>query len=311
MSPAGPVRGAPTPEAPGTAIAGVALEHPLLNAAGTARTLREVEGLARSAVAAVTVGSYTLAPRAGNAGEVYAGGTGFSVNALGMPNRGIDALRSDLPAQAAAVHGAGMPIVVSVAGFAPEEYAELAVAADAGGADLVELNLGCPNVWEGGRQHRIASFDPALVAACVGAARDAVAAGRGTPVGAKLSPLGDPVLLGEVADAVAGGGARFVVASNTFPNGLALRADGGPRLDVGYGGVSGAALRPIALGQVAQLRAALPAAVDVVGVGGVREGADLRALLQAGACAVGAATAYWEAGESPAAFGDVLAGWVD
>lgn len=310
MRPALPRPGAPTPEAPATRIAGVALEHPLLNAAGTARTPREAERLARSSVAAVTVGSATLSARDGNAGEVFAAREDHAVNALGMPNRGAAGLAEDLPPIAAAVHGAGKPLVVSVAGFAPEEHGELARVAAAGGADLVELNLGCPNVWAGGVQHRIASFDPGLVAASVRAAREALGDGALPPVGAKLSPIGDPVLLGEVAAALVDAGAAFVVASNTFPNGLALDGRGRPVLDVGYGGVSGGALRAIALGQVAQLRDLLPDAVDVVGVGGAATGGDLRALLDAGAAAVGAATVYWTAGEDPSAYGDLLADWV-
>ncbi|MGX6448368.1 dihydroorotate dehydrogenase [Patulibacter sp. S7RM1-6] len=286
-------------------MAGVALEHPLLNAAGTARSLDDVARMSRSAVAAVTVGSYTLAERAGNAGEVYASRDGYAVNALGMPNRGAAQLREELPRMAAVAAEAGKPLIVSVAGFSPGEYGELAGLAGEHGAGLVELNLGCPNVWDDGAQKRIASFDPELVAASV-----AAAAGAAVPVGVKLSPLADPVLLAEVAAAVGASAARFVVACNTFPNGLALRPDGRSALDVPYGGVSGGAMKPIALGQVAQLRALLPAGVDLVGVGGVRRGADVHDLLQAGAAAVGLATAFWDRGEDPAVFGDLLADWL-
>lgn len=289
-----------------TALAGVALEHPLLNAAGTARTAEEVRRLARSPVAAITVGSVTLAERAGQDGEVYLQAEHYSLNALGMPNRGAEHYRAALPELAALAHEQAKPLIVSVAGFDPDEYGALAELAGAGGADLVELNLGCPNVWDGGRQHRIASFDPDAVARAV----DAAAAATATPIGVKLSPLSDPALLTEVAAAIAAGPARFVVSCNTFPNGLALRPDGAPALGVGFGGVSGAALKPIALGQVAQLRAALPEAVDIVGVGGVRRGADVEDLRRAGASAVGLATAYWNAGEDPRVFSDLLADWL-
>jgi dihydroorotate dehydrogenase (fumarate) len=64
------------------------------------------------------------------------------------------------------------------------------------------------------------------------------------------------------------------------------------------------------LGQVAQLRAALPPEVDLVGCGGVRHGDDIRDLGHAGAAAVGLATAYWDAGEDPGVFGDLLAEWL-
>jgi dihydroorotate dehydrogenase (fumarate) len=288
-----------------TSVAGVALEHPVLNAAGTAKSLDDVTRLARSPVAAVTLGSITKAARDGNAGEVYASRPGYAVNALGMPNRGAAFYREALPEMAGVAHAAGKPLVVSVAGFSPEENGELAHLAADGGCDLVELNLGCPNVWDDGEQKRIMSFDPDLVARSLQAA-----VGASAPVGVKLSPLSDPVLLAEVAAAAAGAGARFVVGCNTFPNGLALRPDGRPAVDVGFGGVSGAAMKPVALGQVAQLRALLPDAVDVVGCGGVRSGRDVADLLAVGASATGLATAFWDAGEDPGVFGDLLADWL-
>jgi dihydroorotate dehydrogenase (fumarate) len=288
-----------------TSVAGVALEHPVVNAAGTAKSLDDVTRLARSPVAAVTLGSITKAARDGNAGEVFASRPGYAVNALGMPNRGAAFYRDVLPEMAGVVHAAGKPLIVSVAGFSPEENGELAHLAADGGCDLVELNLGCPNVWDGGEQKRIMSFDPDLVARSLEAA-----AGAGAPVGVKLSPLSDPVLLAEVAAAAAGAGARFVVSCNTFPNGLALRDDGRPAIDVGFGGVSGAAMKPVALGQVSQLCALLPDVVDVVGCGGVRTGRDVRDLLATGAVATGLATAFWDAGEDPGVFADLLADWL-
>lgn len=288
-----------------TSVAGVALEHPVLNAAGTAKSLQDVTGLSRSPVAAVTLGSITKEPRDGNAGEVYATRAGYAVNALGMPNRGAAFYRDALPELAGVAHAAGKPLIVSVAGFSPEEYGELAELAGEGGADLVELNLGCPNVWDDGEQKRIMSFDPDLVSRSLLAA-----AGAGAPVGVKLSPLSDPVLLAEVAAAAVEAGGQFVVSCNTFPNGLALRADGRPAIDVGYGGVSGAAMKPVVLGQVAQLRALLPEGVDIVGCGGVRSGQDVRDLLGVGAAAVGLATAFWDAAEDPGVFADLLADWL-
>lgn len=293
------------PDGTATSVAGVALEHPVLNAAGTAKSADDVARIARSPVAAVTLGSITSEPRDGNAGEVYASRGSYAVNALGMPNRGAAFYRDALPGLAASAHDAGKPLIVSVAGFSPDEYGALAVLAADGGADLVELNLGCPNVWDGGEQKRIASFDPELVARSLEAA-----AGAGAPVGVKLSPLSDPVLLAEVAAAAAGAGARFVVSCNTFPNGLTLRPDGRPAVDVGFGGVSGAAMKPVVLGQVAQLRAILPSTVDIVGCGGVRSGQDVRDLLAVGAAAVGLATAFWDRGEDPGVFADLLAEWL-
>lgn len=290
-----------------TTLAGLPLEHPVFNAAGTAKTVDEVARLARSAVAAVTVGSITLAAREGNVGEVFTARDGYAINALGLPNRGADFYRDELPKMAELTRTAGKPLIVSVAGFSPDEYGDLTALSASSGADLVELNLGCPNVWNDGSQHRIASFDPDLVARSVSAA---IAAADGVPVGAKVSPLSDPTLLAEIAAVLADSGVRFVVSCNTFPNGLALRPDGRSAIDVEYGGVSGGTMKPIALGQVGQLRRLLPPEIDLVGTGGVRRGTDIDDFRHAGAVAVGAATLFWTSGEDPRCFGDLLADWV-
>jgi dihydroorotate dehydrogenase (fumarate) len=294
-------------------LAGVPLEHPLMNAAGTCKSVDHVARMARSAVAAVVVGSITAEPRTGNAGDVYWTGPGWSLNSLGLPNRGADDLRQQLPRMVELTRAAGKPLVVSVAGFDVDEYARLADAAS--GADLVEVNLGCPNVWDGGEQKRIACFDPDQTERVCRAVNEALAP-AGTPFGVKVSPFSDPVALATLGDRLARLAAdldtlRFVTAVNTFPNGFQLDGAGRPVIDVGYAGVSGAALKPIGLGQVRQLRALLPPTVDVVGAGGVGHGRDVHDYLTVGAAAVQAATAFWNAGEDPRAFGEILSGYVD
>ncbi|SQE00570.1 Dihydroorotate oxidase [Parafrankia sp. Ea1.12] len=315
-----------TGEAPpggGVTLAGIALEHPIMNAAGTCKTVEDVTALARGAVAAVVVGSITRDARTGNGGEVYWSGGSYSLNALGLPNRGIGYYAEQLPAMADIAHGYGKPLVVSVAGFAAEEYATLArVAADTG-ADLIELNLGCPNVWDGGSQKRIACFDPGQTDAICAQVEAALAAGRAGPghrrapaYGVKVSPFSDPEALADLAALLgrrseADGGPRFVTAVNTFPNALVLDDRRRPVLDVALAGLSGAALKPVGLGQVRQLRALLPEQVDVVGVGGVLGGRDVADYLAAGARAVQGATAFWNRGEDPTVFGDILSDWID
>ncbi|HEY8548048.1 MAG TPA: hypothetical protein VIL36_23480 [Acidimicrobiales bacterium] len=294
-------------------LAGVPLEHPLMNAAGTCKTADDVARLARSAVAAVVVGSITVEPRTGNAGDVYWSGPGWSLNSLGLPNRGADDLRRHLPGMVEATRAAGKPLIVSVAGFSVDEYARLADAA--AGADLVELNLGCPNVWDGGEQKRIACFDPDQTERVCRAAHEALAP-TGTRFGVKVSPFSDPAALAALGERLAKLAGdldtfRFVTAVNTFPNGFQLDAAGRPVIDVGYAGVSGAALKPVGLGQVRQLRALLPPTVDLVGVGGVVEGRDVHDYLAVGASAVQASTAFWNAGEDPRVYGEILAGYVD
>ncbi len=305
-------------------LCGIELEHPLMNAAGTCKSLDEVGTLARSAVAAVVVGSITEQARAGNGGNVYHTGDFFSLNALGLPNPGLEYYRERLPDMVAVTHSAGKPLIVSIAGFNAAEYARTAHAVALAGADLIELNLACPNVWDGGRQKRIACFDNDQTRAVCGQVAHALATvGDTIPVdrrppafGIKISPFSDPAGLAELAGLITvlsrePSGPRFVCAVNTFPNALALTDANEPVIDVELAGLSGAALRPVALGQIRQLRRLLPETVELIGAGGVTDGRGIVDFLHAGAAAVQAATAYWNRQGDAGVFGDILADYAD
>ncbi|MBL7497224.1 beta/alpha barrel domain-containing protein [Frankia nepalensis] len=300
------------------ALCGLDLEHPVMNAAGTCKSLDDVAELARSATAAVVVGSITVAARAGNAGATYHSGDGYSLNALGLPNRGLGYYREHLPEMARRAHAAGKPLVLSVAGFSVEDYAVAATAAAPTGVDLLEVNLACPNVWDGGSQKRIACFDLRQTAAICAAVDDAMRAiPSAVPYGVKISPFSDPEALASLAEVLgklaAGSedGPRYVCTSNTFPNALAFDHAGREVIGAGLAGLAGPALRPVALGQVRQLRRLLPDTVDIVGAGGVTTGRDVADFLRAGATAVQVSTAYWNRGEDPAVFGEIAADWAE
>ncbi|MDT3446011.1 MULTISPECIES: dihydroorotate dehydrogenase [unclassified Pseudofrankia] len=317
------------------ALCGIDLEHPVMNAAGTGKSLEDVSELARSATAAVMVGSITVSARTGNSGATYHAGDGFSLNALGLPNRGLDYYREHLPAMARLAHDAGKPLVLSIAGFSVGDYAQAAAAAAPTGVDLLELNLACPNVWDGGAQKRIACFDPGQTAAICAAVDDVLrAVPAPIPYGVKVSPFSDPEALASLADVIgklatgttgetgaigetgatsgAGrGGPRYVCSTNTFPNALAFDGAGRPVIGVELAGLAGPALRPVALGQVRQLRQLLPADVEIVGAGGVTTGRDVADFLRAGASAVQVATAYWNRDGDPAVFGEIAADWAE
>ncbi|WP_462188303.1 MULTISPECIES: beta/alpha barrel domain-containing protein [unclassified Frankia] len=303
-------------------LCGVSLEHPIMNAAGTCKTAEDVETFARSAVSMIVVGSITREPRSGNSGNVYWPGRVYSLNALGLPNRGLDYYAAHLPGMVRRAHLAGKPLTVSVAGFGVDEYREISAVVARTGVDLIELNLACPNVWDGGTQKRIACFDPGHTATICTAVGDTLVAQAGAdparrvPYGVKISPFSDPSALAELAtviDEVAArpGGPRFVTAVNTFPNAFAVDEAHRPVVDVELAGMSGPALKPVGLGQVRQLRRLLPESVDIVGVGGVTDGRDVADYLLAGATAVQAATAFWNRAEDPAVFGAILSNWID
>jgi dihydroorotate dehydrogenase (fumarate) len=314
-----------------TILCGIELEHPLMNAAGTCKSLDEVDTLARSAVSAVVVGSITRQARTGNSGNVYHTGSFFSLNALGLPNPGLAYYREQLPHMVSLAHGAGKPLIVSIAGFSAPEYAQLAYEVALTGIDLIELNLACPNVWDGGTQKRIPCFDNDQTAAICTQVGHALEAVVGTtpgshlttrsnhlppPFGIKISPFSDPSALASLAGLVGTlsrgpHGPRFVSAVNTFPNALALTGTQRPVVDAELAGLGGPALRPVALGQVRQLRQLLPATVALIGVGGVTDGGDIVDFLHAGASAVQAATAFWNRHGDAGVFGDMLTDYGD
>lgn len=262
-----------------------------MNAAGTCKILEDVEKLSRSASAAIMVGSITVKPRTGNSGDVYWAGSMFSLNSLGLPNRGALYYREVLPEMVAVAHSEGKPLFVSVAGFSPEEYADLAELAFRGEVDIVELNLGCPNVWQGSTQKRIACFDPAIVAEVLRCVEEKV--GADAKVSIKISPFSDPFALAEVAQVIGASKlAKAVTTVNTFPNAFSYNG-AKPRITPG-GGLAGFAMKPICLGQIRQLRGLLPEHIQIIGVGGITHGEDIREYRESGAVATQVATAYLE-----------------
>jgi dihydroorotate dehydrogenase len=279
-----------------TEVAGVRLEHPLMNAAGTCKLLEEVRALSRSATAAIMVGSITVEPRTGNSGDVYWSGPMFSLNSLGLPNRGAQYYAMVLHEMVGIAHDEGKPLFVSVAGFSANEYAGLAELALRCGADLVELNFGCPNVWAGSVQKRIVCFDPAMVYDTLTKVEEKI--GAGAKVSVKISPFSDPFALVQVAEVIGMSTmVKAVTTTNTFPNAFGFNGTksaitpGG-----GLAGFAGPAMKPIGLGQVRQLRAFLPERIQTIAAGGVTHGKDVQEYLDSGAVVVQVATAYLNRG---------------
>jgi len=271
-----------------------------MNAAGICKSLEGPEGVrefARSNTAAIMVGSITVEPREGNTGEVYWSGEGFSLNSLGLPNSGASYYRQNLPEMITIAHSSNKPLFISVAGFTPSEYAFLSELAFQGGADLVELDLGCPNIWKNGQQKRIACFDPKLVGKILRCVEEKV--GEEAKVAVKLSPFSDPFSLQKIAQVIEHSMVvKAVTAVNTFPNALAYNDKGKPRITPGGGlaGLGGPALKTIALGQVRQLRDILPKHIDIIGCGGITTGKDIFDFQRAGAVAVQIATTLLDRG---------------
>ncbi|RYP86071.1 dihydroorotate dehydrogenase [Nocardioides guangzhouensis] len=257
-----------TATAPEVAIAGLALASPVLVAAGcggTGRELAALDGL--TGVGGFVTRTITLDPREGHPGRrVHETDAGF-VHATGLANPGLHQfLATELPWLAAA----DVRTVVSVAASSLGEYADLARRlGDSPGVDGLELDLATP---DGPALGLFDTREPFQAARAVAAVRRDLP--RGTALLAKVGH--DPLRVVETARAVAEAGADAVVLGNALP---ALLPDGRP------GGLSGPAVRPVALRTVAEVHAALPG-LPLVGAGGAAGADHVRAFLAAGATAV-------------------------
>jgi dihydroorotate dehydrogenase (NAD+) catalytic subunit len=249
----------------------------LLNASGCLDALTAPD-VARALDTFVTK-TVTPLPRGGNPPVRIAEVEGGMLNSIGLANPGIDAfLAGHLPALAAL----GVPLWVSVGGFAAAEYADSCARLDERDeVTAIELNLSCPNVEEA----------PETAAEIVGACREATS----KPLYAKLSPATWDV--GESARAVEAAGADGLSLINTI-RGLALEERSlEPRLARRSGGLSGPVLKPIALACVDA--AAQATSMPIVGMGGVFSGRDALDLLAVGASAVALGTVLFTEPEAP------------
>ena len=260
------------------------LPNPVLTASGCAAAGRELDQFFDVAsLGAVVTKSIQLDPRSGRATPRMAETPSGMLNSIGLQGPGIDAfLEHDLPWLAER----GARAVVSIAGGSVEDYAELARRLrGAPGLTAIEVNISCPNVADRG-----------LVFACdPGAAAEVVAAVRrvtspSVPVFAKLSP--DVTDIVAVARSCVDAGADGLSMINTLL-GMALDLDTmRPVLAGVTGGLSGPAIRPVAVRCIWQVHAALPD-VPIIGMGGVRSGLDALELVLAGASAVSVGTAVF------------------
>ncbi len=271
-------------------LGGLLLPNPVLTASGCAAAGRELGQFFDVAdLGAVVTKSIMLAPRSGRATPRMAETTGGMLNSIGLQGPGIDAfLEHDLPW----LHEQGARAVVSIAGGSVEEYAELARRLrGAPGMVALEVNISCPNVENRG-----------LVFACdPGAASEVVAAVRrhtapSVPVLAKLSP--DVTDIVTIARACVDAGADGLSMINTLL-GMALDVDTmRPVLAGVTGGLSGRAVKPVAVRCIWQVHAALPE-VPILGLGGVASGLDAFELVLAGASAVSVGTAVFHDPSAP------------
>ncbi len=269
---------------------GQALPNPMLTASGCAAAGRELDQFFDvSEIGAVVTKSIMLRPRSGRATPRMAETSSGMLNSIGLQGPGVDAfIDNDL----AWLRHRGARAVVSIAGSSVEEFTKLAQRLrNSDGVAGIEVNISCPNVEDRGL---VFACDPLAAAAVITAVRRSTA--PGIPIVAKLSP--DVTDIVAVARAVVDAGADGLSMINTAL-GLVIDTDTmRPKLAGITGGLSGPAIRPLAVRCVWQVHQALPS-VPIVGMGGIRTGLDALEFVLAGASAVAVGTVIFNDPSSP------------
>ncbi len=272
---------------------GLLLANPVMTASGTFGYGTEYADLFDiQRLGAIVCKGTTLEPRQGNPQPRIAETPGGVLNSIGLQNAGVDAL---IAGKAPIWATWRVPVIVNIAGETTEDYARLAERLDSvPGVSALEVNISCPNVTAGGAEFGAEPGPAAKVT-------EAVRAATSLPVIVKLTPNTSDIVA--VARAVAAAGADAVSLINTI-KGMAIDiATRKPLLGNGYGGLSGPAIKPVALWMVYEVAGAVD--VPVVGCGGIATADDAIEFLIAGASAVQVGTASFS---TPTAAIDVLEG---
>jgi dihydroorotate dehydrogenase (NAD+) catalytic subunit len=261
-------------------LAGLQLHNPIMAASGTCGYGEELHPFVDlDCLGAVVVKGLSLEPCRGNPGPRLVETAAGMLNSVGLQNVGIEAfVREKLPR----LRQYRAQVVVNFFGATPEEYAAVAArASEAEGIAALEANISCPNVQHGGM---LFGSDPRLTYEVISRARKATA----LPLIVKLSPNVTDITV--TARAAEDAGADAVSLINTLL-GMAIDLETRtPHLPLGFGGLSGPAIKPVALRMVWQVAQAVH--IPVIGIGGISSGEDALEFLVAGAtaCQVGTAS---------------------
>lgn len=277
-----------------TSLGDQTLRTPLVAASGTVGSVVEWAEVADvSSYGAATAKSVAPVAWPGRPAPRMTPTEAGMINGIGIQNPGIDAWVEEIGPELGTI---GVPVWGSAVAHSIEGFAAVAKGLQEAGVTAIEVNLSCPNLEGTG----MFALDPV-------ASRDVISAVSETvnlPVGAKLSP--NSVDIAEIADVVATAGADWVTLTNTVW-GAAIDIEARrPKISGVVGGYSGVALKPISLRCVIEVHRSHPG-LPILGLGGVRTGADVVEYLMAGASAVGIGTAHFE---SPKAGKRVLAEFV-
>jgi len=260
-------------------IGSLELQNPVMTASGTFGYAREFEKLVNlHRLGGVVVKGISLAPRAGNPPPRIVETPCGMLNAIGLQNVGV---KRFIDEKMTYLRGINVPVIVNILGDTVEEYREITrMLADTEGIAALEVNISCPNVKKGGVAF---GNDPRMAAAVTSAVKEV----SSVPVMVKLSPNVSDVT--QVARAVEDAGADCVSLINTLI-GMAIDLERRrPVLANVIGGLSGPAVKPVALRMVYQVAQVVK--IPVIGIGGIDCTEDALEFLLAGASAIQVGTA--------------------
>ena len=263
-----------------TEFLGKTLPHPFLIPSGLARDEFLEESL-KSNAAIVTFKTCTMRPYDGNPSPNFHGFQHGAINAIGLQNPGaMETSKQIIWARKTF----NKVLIASIAADNPTRFSQVAAMVQAAGPDFIEVNLSCPNVTGKKAYYTESPRDTS-------SAISAVLKTSTSPIIAKLGPTDNIV---EVAQAAVAAGASAICAINTLPGLIIDLETRQSVLSNVVGGISGPALKPVALRCVYELSQAVD--VPIIGLGGISNERDALEMILAGATVVGIATAAWHQG---------------
>lgn len=263
-------------------LPGLHLKNPIMPASGCFGFGREYsQFFDLSKLGAIMIKAATGTERYGNKTPRVAETASGMLNAIGLQNPGVDKIISN---EIPYLTNYDLPIIANVAGSTIEEYEEVAEKlSNSGHVSALELNISCPNVSEGGIQFGI---DPEMAATVT----KRVKAKSSVPVYVKLSPNVTNIV--EMAKAIEAAGADGLTMINTITGMQINLASKRPIIANKTGGLSGAAIKPVAIRMIYEVRKAV--SIPIIGMGGVQTADDVLEFLLAGASAVAVGTANFQ-----------------
>ena len=260
-----------------TEIAGLKLVNPTMLASGIlGYTGLSLKSIIEAGAGAIVTKSMGLEARTGYPNPTVVQVDCGLLNAMGLPNPGISHFKEEMKQ----LKSTGVPTIVSIYGYSSEEFAKVAETAAKMGADAIELNVSCPHIKKAGAE---IGCDPLLLTDVVKEVKKKVA----KPVIVKLTP--NVANIGEIAEAAEKAGADAITAINTFKAMNIEIETGSPLLANKFGGLSGPAIKPIAVRCVYDVYQSVD--VPVIGCGGITSWQDAIEFMLAGASAVQIGTA--------------------